>query len=167
MSLTEWVVLGLVAEGPTHGFAVARLTGASGPIGAIWQVPRPLVYRALGRLSDLALTRPAGSEPGAGGPERTLIGVTAAGQAAVHAWLVRPVDHIRDIRSELLVKLALLDRAGVSARPLLTAQRDHLRPIVTGLRNRRDGATGFDRTLTVWRYESAQATLRFLKSIEE
>jgi PadR family transcriptional regulator AphA len=165
LSFTEWLVLALVAEGPTHGFAVARITGASGPVGAIWQVPKPLVYRACGRLSDLALIQRAGTAPGDGGPERNLVAATPAGLAAVQAWLVRPVGHIRDIRSELLVKLALLDRAGVSPGPLLDAQRDHLIPIIAGLERRLGQATGFDRTLASWRYETAQATMRFLQAV--
>ncbi|GII42053.1 hypothetical protein Pph01_70560 [Planotetraspora phitsanulokensis] len=165
MSFTEWLVLALVAEGPTHGFAIARLTGPSGPVGAIWQVPKPLVYRACGRLSDLALIQPAGTAPGDGGPDRNLVAATSTGLAVVQAWLVRPVRHIRDIRSELLVKLALLDRAGVSPEPLLEAQREHLAPIISGLERRLDHATGFDRTLTSWRYETAQATMRFLRAV--
>ncbi|MFC0553884.1 PadR family transcriptional regulator [Planotetraspora thailandica] len=165
LSFTEWLVLALVAEGPTHGFAIARLTAASGPVGAIWQVSKPLVYRAAGRLSELGLIHPAGTAPGDGGPDRNLIAATPAGLAAVNAWLLQPVKHIRDIRSELLVKLALLDRAGVSPRPLLDAQRDHLAPVVAGLERRLEEATGFDRTLASWRYETAQATMRFLQSV--
>jgi hypothetical protein len=40
----------------------------------------------------------------------------------------QPAGHPRDIRSELLVKLALLDRAGADLRDLLWAQRGQLTP---------------------------------------
>ena len=74
-----------------------------------------------------------------------------------------PVGHIRDVRSELMVKLALLDRAGADPRSLLAAQREQLVPD----RERAAGAsspaaTGFDRTLALWRYETVSAALRFL-----
>lgn len=162
LSLTEWVVLALVAEGTTHGFAVSRLTAAAGPVGTIWQVPRPLVYRALDRLDDLALIRPAGTEPGRGGPRRTLYAVTPDGRSAADAWLLRPVEHIRDIRTAFLVKLALLDRSGTDPGPLLDAQAEHLRPIIASLRRRRDSAQGFERTVAAYRYETAAVALRLL-----
>lgn len=165
LSLTEWVVLALVAEGTTHGFAIARLTDASGPIGEVWQIPRPMVYRALDRLCELRLIRPVGTEPGSGGPRRTLLTVSRAGLDLVTAWRLRPVAHVRDIRTELLVKLALLDRAGVDPKPLLDAQRELLLPILASLRRRRDHASGFDRTLAAWRYQTAQVSMRFLDAI--
>ena len=162
LSLTEWLVLCLVSEQPTHGFAVARLLGPEGSMGQVWRVPKPVVYRALQRLEQLALIEPAGQEPTSLGPVRSLVAITPAGRAAAAAWLARPVAHARDVRSELLVKLALLDRAGEPAAPLLDAQRRQLLPIAAALGDRLAEATGFERTLALWRYETVHATLRFL-----
>ncbi|MEO3857971.1 PadR family transcriptional regulator [Acrocarpospora sp. B8E8] len=165
LSLTEWVVLALLAEGPAHGFALARLTAASGPIGTIWQVPRPRVYRALDRLTDLGLAEPAGTEPGHAGPQRRMLSVTAAGRRAAADWLVRPVDHIRDVRTEFLIKLALIDRTGGDPQPLVDAQADRIRPIVAALRQRCDTAHGLERAVASWRYETAVAALRLMESV--
>jgi len=162
LSLAEWLVLGVVREGTTHGFAVAALTGPDGEIGRVWTVPRPVVYRALGRLRDAGLIRETGTEHTTAGPARTLVEITPDGDAAAAAWLDRPVAHVRDVRSELLLKLALLDRAGQDPTALLIAQRDTLEPIVSALGEARDRARGFDRTLAAWRYETAVATLAFL-----
>jgi PadR family transcriptional regulator AphA len=68
LSLTEWLVLCLVSEQPTHGFAVARLLGRDGSMGQVWRVPKPVVYRALQRLEQLALIEAAGEEPTSLGP---------------------------------------------------------------------------------------------------
>ncbi len=81
------------------------------------------------------------------------------------SWQHRPVQHTRDIRSELLVKLALLDRSGADPHDLLVAQRALLVPIVSALRDRMATATGFDRTLLLWRYETATATVQFLDAL--
>jgi DNA-binding PadR family transcriptional regulator len=162
LSLTEWLVLCLVSEQPTHGFAVARLLAEGGSMGQVWRVPKPVVYRALQRLEQLALLEAAGEQPTSLGPVRSVVAVTPAGRAAAAAWLARPVSHARDVRSELLVKLALLDRAGESSAPLLEAQRQQLLPIADALRDRLAEATGFERTLALWRYETVSATLRFL-----
>jgi PadR family transcriptional regulator AphA len=165
LSLTEWLVLCLACEGPTHGFAIARLLGQQGSLGQVWRVPKPVIYRALPRLADLGLVRDVGEQPTSLGPVRSLVEATSAGRGASAAWLHRPVGHIRDVRSELMVKLALLDRAGRDPAPLLAAQREALAPIATALQDRLTAATGFDRTLALWRYETVSAALRFLEEV--
>jgi PadR family transcriptional regulator AphA len=165
LSRSEWIVLSLICEGPTHGNAVSRLVGPDGDLGRIWRVQKGVVYRCLDRLSDLGLIRSAGQEPSHQGPVRLLVEATEAGQAAAVSWQHRPVQHTRDIRSELLVKLALLHRSGTDPHDLVVAQHALLVPITTALRDRVAAAAGFDRTLLLWRYETASATVRFLDAL--
>jgi DNA-binding PadR family transcriptional regulator len=165
LSLSEWLVLSLVCEQPRHGFAIAGLLGAEGSLGRVWRVPKPVIYRALQRLEQLGLVRTTEQQASSQGPVRSLIDATSAGRKAARAWLLRPVAHTRDVRSELLVKLALLDRAGADPQPLLEAQREHLAPVADSLRARLGDAAGFDRTLALWRYETVSATIRFLDAL--
>lgn len=165
LSRSEWIVLSLVLEGPAHGHALASLLGPDGELGQIWHVQRGVVYRSLDRLTDLGLIRPAGEERSRRGPVRLLVEATEAGRSAAWSWQQRPARHTRDIRSELLVKLALLDRSGADPHDLLVAQRALLVPIVDALRDRVATATGFGYTLALWRYETASATLRFLDAL--
>jgi DNA-binding PadR family transcriptional regulator len=139
--------------------------GPDGGLGQIWHVQRGVVYRSLDRLTDLGLIRSAGEEASHRGPVRLLVEATEAGRSAAVAWQHRPVQHTRDIRSELLVKLALLDRSDTDPHDLLTAQRALLVPIADALRDRVVTVTGFDRTLLLWRYETATATIRFLDAL--
>ena len=165
LSLSEWLVLCLVREQPRHGFAIARLLEADGSLGKVWRVPKPVVYRALQRLEQLGLVRTTEQQATSQGPVRSLIDATPAGREAADAWLTRPVSHNREVRSELLVKLALLDRTGTDPQPLLATQREHLAPLADSLRARLGDATGFDRTLALWRYETVSATIRFLDAL--
>jgi DNA-binding PadR family transcriptional regulator len=126
---------------------------------------KPVVYRALQRLEMLSLVRTAEQQASSQGPVRSLVDATPAGRAAASAWLTRPASHNRDVRSELLVKLALLDRAGIDPQALLLAQRDQLVPVADGLHDRLDKATGLERTLALWRYETVSATVRFLDAV--
>ena len=164
MSLPEWLVLTLLCQQPTHGFAVAQLTAAGGDIGRVWQIPKAVVYRAIGRLLDAGLIAPEGTEPGLG-PQRTVYAATADGRAAADRWLYAPVEHVREIRSELLLKLALLDRAGEDPTPLLQGQRTVLEPIAEAIESRRARSVGFDATLLAWRRATAVAALDFLDMI--
>jgi DNA-binding PadR family transcriptional regulator len=159
---SEWAVLALVAEGETHGFAVARALAPGGEVGRVWAMRRPLVYRTLDVLTERELVRPSGTEPSETGPPRTLLAITPAGRTRVRAWLTTPVEHVRDARSELMLKLLFLDRAGQPPDPLLTAQRQRFAALVEELDARLDEADGFERTLLRWRLESTRAALRFV-----
>jgi PadR family transcriptional regulator AphA len=161
----EWAVLGVVAESPTHGFAVTALLGKEGELGRIWTVPRPLVYHALKKLAQHGLVRDADTQPSSQGPTRTIVAATAEGDRLVAEWLSAPVEHVRDVRSLLLLKLALLDRRGVDPQPLLRAQRRLFLPMRAERERWRDDAEGFERVLAQWRLLSVQTVLDFLDSV--
>jgi len=164
LSLAEWAVLALISEHPTHGFAIAQLTAPSGDLGRIWHIPKPVIYRAIGRLEEAGLVAPQTVEPGRG-PQRTIYAATPPGRKAAAAWLDTPVEHIRDVRSQLLIKLALLDRAGTDPTGLLQRQKIILQPIASAISAERPQRQGFDATLLAWRRASAAAALNFLDDV--
>jgi PadR family transcriptional regulator AphA len=164
MSLPEWLVLAILGQHPAHGFAVAQLTASGGELGRVWQIPKAVVYRAIGRLLEAGLIVPEGTEPGLG-PQRTVYAASEDGQGAAQRWLHEPVEHVREIRSELLLKLALLNRTGEDPADLLAAQRAVLEPLVGAIELRRSGSQGFDATLLAWRRATAVAALEFIDII--
>jgi PadR family transcriptional regulator AphA len=166
MSLPEWLVLAILSRQPAHGFAVAQLTAPDGDLGRVWQIPKAVVYRAIGRLLDAGLIAPEGTEPGQG-PQRTVYTATPPGSTAAARWLRTPVEHVRDIRSHLLLKLALLDRVGGDPADLLRGQRAVLEPIAAAIEDQRAQSGGFDATLLAWRRATAVAALDFLDTITE
>jgi DNA-binding PadR family transcriptional regulator len=166
LSLAEWLVLCLVRERPTYGLLIAQQLDRDGSLGRIWSVPKGSVYLALQRLQLLGLIRTAGTQrAGQGGPARTLLQATPAGRAAAQAWLSTPVEHPRDVRSELMIKLALLDRAGSDSRALVRAQLARLRPLAAALDDQLGATTGFEHTLALWRHGAMTATMRFLQTL--
>lgn len=162
LSLSEWIVLCLITESPTHGFALVRLTSEAGEVGRVWRLPKPVVYRAVDRLLARGFVVGAGTEPGDSGPPRALVQATPEGHAAVGEWLARPARHVRDVRSELLVKLALLERRGADPAPLLGEQRRVLDRIVDGLEKQQGSSDGFDIVLLTFRLENARAAVAFV-----
>jgi PadR family transcriptional regulator AphA len=166
LSLGTWIVLTIVDEAPTHGFAVAALTAEKGEIGQAWHIPRPLVYRSLDQLLQLGLVAVESTESGRRGPRRSIMTGTPAGHDAALAWLAEPVTHVRDMRSELLVKLALSMRRGLDLGPLIAEQRGVLVRVTAALERQLRTSSGFGRVLVSWRFENAQAALRFLDDVD-
>lgn len=165
LTLTEWVVLGVIAEQPTHGWAIVRMLRPGGVVGDVWTSSRALVYRAIHLLTEGGLIRSSGATGGKG-PDRTLLAITPEGSASLAAWLNEPVAHVRDLRSELLIKLLLLERRGLDPTVLIRRQLERTRPIAQTLARDVGSATGSGRSIALWRSTAAQAAIRFLVAIE-
>lgn len=159
LSLTEYAVLGVLAEQPAHGFAISKALAPGGDIGRVLTVRRPLVYRALDRLVELGLAEPYHTEPGDGGPQRVVHRITRAGRTQLRSWLRRPVAHVRDMRIEFLLKLTFLDRSGSSPAELVDEQRRQLRPTIDAL-----GGPAADH-VEMWRRHNALAAMAFLDDL--
>jgi DNA-binding PadR family transcriptional regulator len=164
-NLTEWIVLALASEAPTHGWTIVRSLRRDGPLGEAWSSSAPLVYRAVARLEDAGLLRSVGVVEG-DGPNRVILASTPAGAEKVSAWLGRPVAHVREMRTEFLVKLLLLERRGADRSRLVRAQREQLRPLAEGLAGRAADTSGADRLVAAWRALNADAALRFLDAVD-
>ncbi len=163
LSVTEYAVLGILAEEPSHGFAIARELGPGGEIGRLYTVRRPLVYRALDRLVDLGFARPVSTEKGDGGPNRVIHRVTPRGRRQLGRWLSQPVEHVRDLRIEFLLKLALLRRKGQSPIELIRAQRAALAPKLSALDDLSDGQVDH---VELWRFHNGAAAAAYLADLE-
>ena len=163
LTLIEGAVLGLLVQQPRHGFALARQFVRDHSIGRVFNAQPPVVYRALRTLEQRGLTSSDAPRASTQGPSRTVKHPTAAGRAAFEAWLATPVGHMRDVRLELLVKLALHDELDRDPRPLLEAQLALLRKVHVAAVDRPTPPTWFDQMLAVWRTEVGDATFRFLE----
>jgi len=158
--LGEWACLGILAAGPAHGYDVAARLKPGGDIGRVWSLSRALTYRALDQLTGRGYVEPVGVEPGLAGGERTILAPTPAGRAQLRRWLAEPVLHLRDLRSELVLKLVLCGVCQVDTAPLVAAQRAHAEDMAAALEAQM--ATDPADVVVLWRHEAAQAALRFL-----
>jgi PadR family transcriptional regulator AphA len=163
--LGEWACLGIVCAAPAHGFAVAAELRPDGPIGRVWSMSRALTYRSLDQLLARGLVRVVSEEPGIAGGTRTVLGPTRAGRARLRRWLGEPVAHLRDLRTELLLKVVLADRCGIDAAPMLARQRERVAELAGAIAAQVPQAgsgSGSVDVVTLWRTESSQAALRFV-----
>ncbi|WP_033339289.1 PadR family transcriptional regulator [Catenuloplanes japonicus] len=119
---TSHVLLGLLAEGPKHGYELKRAHDAHMPRA------KPLafgqVYATLGRLQRDGLVA-EGDRDREGGPERTSFALTAQGRERLDAWLSEVEAPAPFVASALLAKVvvALLAADGRRAGVYLAAQR--------------------------------------------
>jgi DNA-binding PadR family transcriptional regulator len=162
LSLIEWVVLCIACEKQTYGSVIAGLFSRGGSLGRVWQVSRQGVYRAIGRLEQLGLVRTLGQQRAEDAPPHWMITATPAGRKAARVWLRTPVAHGREVRSELMIKLALLDRAGDNPADLLSRQLAAFGPLAATLADRVHDSTGMEHTLALWRHEMMSGTIEFL-----
>ena len=163
LSLTEWATLGLLAERPRHGYDIAGELLPDAQVGQVWHAPRHAVYRALDRLTDLGHAGPRRTEAGAAAPTRTVYGTTPRGRRELDQWLDTPVDHLRDVRSAFLLKLAIAQRLDHPSATLVARQRTQLAPALEARGDDDASCEPVDR----WRWHAARAVDAFLRELTE
>jgi PadR family transcriptional regulator AphA len=158
--LGEWACLGILYPAPTHGFAIAARLKPVGDIGRVWSLSRALTYRSLEQLTIRGYIQPVGEEPGIAGGNRTILAATRTGRAQLRKWLATPVVHLRDLRSELLLKMIVADICDIDITPMLEAQRAHITDLAEAISAHIDQQP--EDVVALWRSESSNAALRFL-----
>ena len=164
--LGEWACLGILEHGRAHGYDVAMRLGPDGDIGRVWSMSRPMTYRSLDQLEQRGAIKSVSEEPGLAGGNRTILGPTRRGRTMLRRWLVEPAEHLRDVRTELLLKLVLCDLLGVSTGALLAEQRERFTPLAAALRRSTRRRQSID-PVEVWRDESSRAVLRFIDRLSD
>lgn len=159
--LGEWACLGILYPAPSHGFAIAARLKSDGDIGRVWSLSRALTYRSLEQLAGRGLIRPVGEEPGLAGGNRTILAATRTGRSQLREWLRTPVVHLRDVRSELLLKLVIAECCAIAIADMLDRQRTLIADLAQALVPQADDGQPVD-VVALWRSESAEAALRFL-----
>ncbi len=118
----EYILLGLIREEPSHGYALYERLKNSRELSLIWQVKRSKLYYLLDKSvgqgylsSTIAAEGPY--------PERKVYTITASGLEALEDWLHTPVRSSRYVRLAFLSKLYFLYRVpGQGAENLIQAQ---------------------------------------------
>ncbi|WP_018217550.1 PadR family transcriptional regulator [Salinispora vitiensis] len=123
---TPYVLMGLLAGGPKHGYDLKRAHDARLPRA------KPLafgqVYATLGRLARDGLVTPAGQDQDAG-PERTSYTLTATGRTALTTWLSMvepPLPHLTSVLLAKVVVSLLVTDIGQARRYLETQRAAHM-----------------------------------------
>jgi len=158
--LARNVVLALVVHTPRHGWAIHEQLSPTGDIGHAWTLSRQLVYRAIDTLVEDGLVKRAVPKDGGGG-DKVIISPTAAGKRMALQWLDSPVTHLRDVRTELVLKVMLREKMKMPLDSFLESQHAIFDPLIASIN--KDAS---DSPVNLWRRESANAVKRYLTRLE-
>jgi len=158
--LARNVVLALVVHTPRHGWAIHEQLSPTGDIGHAWTLSRQLVYRAIDTLVEDGLVKRATPKDGGGG-DKVIISPTAAGKRMALQWLDSPVTHLRDVRTELVLKVMLREKMKMPLDSFLESQHAIFDPLIASIN--KDAS---DSPVNLWRRESANAVKRYLTRLE-
>jgi PadR family transcriptional regulator, regulatory protein AphA len=109
---TEYALLGLLLDGPKHGYELARRFSPETALGEICHLEMSMLYALLKKQEKADHIEAELESPGARPPKR-IFHLTALGRAAFMEWVRTPVGRSRDIRLDFLVKLYFARQLGV------------------------------------------------------
>ena len=162
--LGEWACLGMLYAG-----AEPRVRDR-GPTAPRWGCRSRLVADQAADLPVARATHRSGlrrtHRRGARGrrPQPDGADSDALGRSRFRGWTRTPVSHLRDLRSELLLKLVLADQCGLDVHAMLIEQRHIVQDLADALAGRAEPGDDVD-VVHAWRHETSEAALRFLDGI--
>lgn len=116
---TSYLVLGLLArEGPSTPYNLEQHVGAT--LGNFWSFPHTLLYTEPARLAAQGLVAETRETAGR---RRRIFTITAAGAAALSAWLDRPSGAPTELRDPGLLQLFFADLASSESRLRLAEEQ--------------------------------------------
>lgn len=142
----ENALLGLLCEGPKHGYDICQRFAPGGDWAPVGELARSQVYALLKSLEAQGLAE-ATLQEGERGPARRVYAVTARGRDRFRDWVRHPVASIRGLRVELPLKIYFQRRLGLGDLDALLAEQEAL------LAARLDGlraAPGRGDTVAAW-----------------
>lgn len=100
----DYAVLGLLQQGPSHGYDLTRQFSPSEELGQVCHLEMSMLYAILKKLEREGLIS-GQEEPVSEHKSRRLVQLTDRGRAEFEEWLSQPVSHTREIRLDFMVKL--------------------------------------------------------------
>lgn len=97
-------MLGVLRDAPAHGYRLAQSFAAGSELSLLYPMEQSVVYALLHDLEARGFIE--GEQQTAGQrPPRTMFAITVAGQAYFNSWLCEPVEPLRRVRLDFLLKL--------------------------------------------------------------
>ncbi len=166
LKMIAYVLLGLLAPGPRHAYALYRELRQADGLWMIWRLKLPRLYAILDRLEREGLIR-SEPVPQVRRPTRRVFRLTPEGEARYRQWRTEPVPRGRDIRQLFLAKLYLARREGPEiVRQLLQRQRAACQQWLDALQAAPPSPDPFARAVWHYRRRYVEMLLDWLQDVE-
>jgi PadR family transcriptional regulator AphA len=158
----EYVVLALLVLRPMHGYEMMCFVEEKGLL-AVCPLEQSTLYSYLHNVESRGLVEWNEERIGLRPPRKTYA-LTRAGRSLIDAWLRQPVERMREVRLEFLLKLFFLSESDPAAHRRLLA--DQVRVCRTYLADleRKDTPNAFTRLVAHSKRSAAEATLNWLEA---
>jgi PadR family transcriptional regulator AphA len=111
LSPAQYAVLGLLQETPAHGYSLQRAFMHGGDLATVLPLEQASLYAALKELNTHGLIEGVEVREGLR-PPKTVYELTADGTRLLDAWLKRPVERLRQVRLDFLLKIYFMRKRG-------------------------------------------------------
>jgi DNA-binding PadR family transcriptional regulator len=164
LSSAEYAILGVLRERPMHGYEIARRFAADLDLGLALPLDMSNVYAMLKDLQEQGLIEGRRETVGLR-PPRTVFSLTPEADAQFLHWIEEPVGRLREVRSDLLLKLYFCRAISTACTTrLLDAQIEVCRAYTDRLERlaAESPAGSFDRLVRDSKIGAARATVDWL-----
>ncbi|MGE0227346.1 MAG: PadR family transcriptional regulator [Dehalococcoidia bacterium] len=118
----QYAVLGLLRRQAAHGYELQRSFGEGGDLAGVVHVEQASLYSALKDLAARGLIEGTETREGLR-PPRTVYGLSSRGERLLEMWMRQPVDRLRQVRLDFLLKVYFArQRSDAVVRALVDAQ---------------------------------------------
>ncbi|MEI6665123.1 MAG: PadR family transcriptional regulator [Chloroflexota bacterium] len=122
LSPAQYAVLGLLQGTPAHGYSLQRTFIQGGDLATVLPLEQASLYAALKELNTHGLIQGVEVREGLR-PPKTVYELTAEGTRVLDLWLKRPVERLRQVRLDFLLKIYFTRKRGKRVvRSLVDAQ---------------------------------------------
>lgn len=163
---SEFVVLGLIYEGPGYGYDLHKKITDPDNMGLIWRINMSNLYALLEKLAQKGYIRGV-VKPGETHPNRTEYHISPQGKKAFTAWLQTTVSHPRDFRHEFMSRFFfLLKFLPDQVSPFCDQQLHECRLWLSKVINEEDQSP-FKRSVLQFRVKQIKAIIEWLEEISQ
>lgn len=167
---SEFALLGVLYQTPTHGYDLHRMIIDPEGIGLIWQLKMSNLYAYLDKLEKKGFITGV-IHPGETHPTRTEYQITPTGRTAFEEWATSPVIHPRDFRQEFMARYHFLlkyfpEKVNTYLEKQLAECQSWVEKSQQNFDNK-EGLTDFSRSVLKFRVIQTEAILQWLSWAKE
>jgi DNA-binding PadR family transcriptional regulator len=165
LSPAQYAILGLLRAEPAHGYQLQRSFAPGSDVGDVLPLEQAALYAALKELAARGFIEGAETREGLR-PPKTVYALTKAGGRLLDDWLRTPVERLRQVRLDFLLKVYFAREAGPKpVRDLVDAQIATCHRYLSDLEARSSALEpdSFAYLVTQSRSSAARSTLEWLR----